>query len=136
MSHTINNYKLRVFYEDTDAGGVVYHANYLKYFERARTEWLRELGIKQSSFLEKKLGFVIRKVEMDYLASAMLDDELLITSEITELKRATLVFNQQVTNQKQKVICIAKVKVAFVDFTLAKPCAFPELILGALKRVC
>lgn len=130
------NYSLRVYYEDTDAGGIVYYANYLKFFERARTEWLRELGINQVKFLEQNVGFVVRKVEMNNIASAKLDDLLIVNSTITSLKRASLVFHQQITNQAKKVICTATVRIACVNFQSAKPMAIPESILGAFKRVC
>lgn len=135
------NFSFRVYYEDTDAGGIVYYANYLKFFERARTEWLRELGINQACFLEQNIGFVVRKVEMDNVASARLDDLLNVNSTITTLKRASLVFHQQITNQAQQVICKAIVRVACVNFQshdgqTVKPMAIPESILGAFKRVC
>jgi acyl-CoA thioester hydrolase len=130
-----NDFQLRVYYEDTDIGGIVYHANYLKFFERARTEWLREKDITQSLFLEQSLGFVVTRVEMDYVASAKLDDLLNVTSLISEYKRASLVFNQKITNQDQQIICTAMVRVAFVNFTKGRPCPIPESILGALKRV-
>ena len=116
-----NLYQLRVFYEDTDAGGIVYYANYLKFFERARTEWLRELGIKQSNLLEQNIGFVVRKVEMNNIASAKLDDLLNVSSTISELKRASLVFTQQITNQEQQLICTVIVRIAFVNFIKARP---------------
>jgi len=135
MLNKENHYQLRVYYEDTDAGGIVYYANYLKFFERARTEWLRQLGVNQSDFLERNLGFVVRKVEMDNIASAKLDDLLTVTSEILDLKRASLVFFQKVTNQNQQLLSTAKVRVACVNMNLAKPCAIPEAILGAFKRV-
>ena len=138
---TSQDYSLRVYYEDTDAGGIVYYANYLKFFERARTEWLRELGINQANFLEQNIGFVVRKVEMDNIASAKLDDVLNVNSTIVTLKRASLVFNQQITNQAKQLICTATVRVACVNFQShnsqkVKPMAIPEFILGALKRVC
>ena len=136
MPNKNQNYSVRVYYEDTDAGGIVYYANYLKFFERARTEWLRELGINQTKFLEQKIGFVVRRVEMDNVASAKLDDLLNVNSTIQTLKRDSLVFHQQITNQEQQVICIAIVKVACLNFQSAKPMAIPESILGALKRVC
>jgi len=132
MTH---QFPIRVYYEDTDAGGIVYYANYLKFFERARTEWLRAIGINQELFLQQKLGFVVRRVEMDNLASAKLDDLLEVNSTIITLKRASLVFQQQITNQAKQVLCIAKVRVACVDFSQHKPCAIPESILGAFKRV-
>lgn len=130
-----NSCQFRVYYEDTDAGGIVYYANYLKFIERARTEWLRELGINQSDFLQKDLGFVVRKVEMENIASAKLDDLLTVTSTISQFRRASLIFNQQVFNQNEQLICSVIVTVACVNLSLLKPCAIPEAILGALKRV-
>lgn len=125
-------YQLRVFYEDTDAGGIVYYANYLKFAERARTEWLRSLGISQSFFLEQNLGFVVRKVEMDNKASAKLDDLLTIKTTISTLKKASLVFNQQIINQNSQLLCEINVLVVSVNLLRAKPCAIPDTILGAL----
>ena len=140
-SNISQNYSLRVYYEDTDAGGIVYYANYLKFFERARTEWLRELGINQANFLEQNIGFVVRKVEMNNIASAKLDDLLNVNSTIVTLKRASLVFYQQITNQAQQVLCTATVRVVCVNFPSrdshgVKPVAIPKSILGAFKRVC
>jgi acyl-CoA thioester hydrolase len=129
------DYPVRVYYEDTDAGGIVYHANYLKFCERARTEWLRELDANQSFFLEQNIGLVVRRIEMDNIASAKLDDLLIVTSWISEFKRASLVFTQQISNHQKKIICSVVVRIACVNLLLAKPCAIPEKILGALKRV-
>lgn len=136
LSQTENTLQLRVYYEDTDAGGIVYYANYLKFFERARTEWLRQLGVEQAFFLEQNLAFVVRRVSMENLASAKLDDLLLVSSKISTLKRASLVFEQQIKNQQQQLICTANVLIASVNLQLGKPCAIPQPILGALKRVC
>ncbi|MEY8216098.1 MAG: tol-pal system-associated acyl-CoA thioesterase [Colwellia sp.] len=141
MPKTSHNYSLRIYYEDTDAGGIVYYANYLKFFERARTEWLRDLGISQAKFLELTIGFVVLKVDMDNIASAKLDDLLTVNSTILNLKRASLIFHQKITNQAQEVICIATVRIACVSFQgnnsqKAKPTAIPKSILGAFKRVC
>ncbi len=135
LSTVSHQFAIRVYYEDTDAGGIVYYANYLKFFERARTEWLREIGINQEFFLQQKLGFVVRKVEMDNLASAKLDDLLEVSTTIITLKRASLVFQQQITNQAKQILCTAKVRIACVDFSQNKPCAIPKSILGAFKRV-
>ncbi|MBA6392148.1 tol-pal system-associated acyl-CoA thioesterase [Colwellia sp. BRX10-3] len=135
MSLSSYQHKVRVYYEDTDAGGIVYYANYLKFFERARTEWLRELGINQSIFLEQNIGFVVTKVAMDNKASAKLDDLLTITTTISRLKSASLVFSQQLVNQNQLTLCTAEIKVACVQLSIAKPCIIPNSILGALKRV-
>ena len=137
MSLSSHQHTVRVYYEDTDAGGIVYYANYLKFFERARTEWLRELGINQSIFLEQNIGFVVTKVAMDNKASAKLDDLLTITTIINQLKSASLVFSQQLVNQNQITLCTAEIKVACVSLAMAKPkpCIIPKSILGALKRV-
>ena len=135
MSEKAQDYQIRVFYEDTDAGGMVYHANYLKFFERARTEWLRALSIDQSVFLEQNTGFVVTKVEMSNLASARLDDLLTVSSQVIELKRASILFSQQITNDKKKLLCKVSVRVACVNLATAKPCAIPNTILGALKSV-
>jgi len=133
----LTNYQhsIRVYYEDTDAGGIVYYANYLKFFERARTEWLRALGINQSIFLQQNIGFVVTKVAMDNKASAKLDDLLTITSTISQLKSASLVFSQLLVNQNGLILCAAEIKVACVNLSVAKPCIIPKSILGALKRV-
>ena len=135
MSLLNYQHKVRVYYEDTDAGGIVYYANYLKFLERARTEWLRELGINQSIFLEQNIGFVVTKVTMENKASAKLDDLLTITSTIKRLKSASLIFTQEIVNQNNMVLCTAEIKVACVNLSIAKPCIIPNSILGALKRV-
>jgi len=128
-------FTLRIYYEDTDVGGIVYYANYLKFFERARTEWLRKLGITQSNFLEQNFAFVVRYVEMDNIASAKLDDQLTVTSQIKQLKRASLVFKQQIVDQQERLIATATIKVAAINNKQGKPCAIPQMILGALPRV-
>jgi len=129
-------FPIRVYYEDTDAGGIVYYANYLKFFERARTEWLRMLGINQAELLEQNIGFVVSKVEMNNIMPAKLDDLLEVNSTINTLKRASLVFHQQITNQAQQVICTVTVRIACVNLRSVKPMAIPKSILGAFKRVC
>jgi acyl-CoA thioester hydrolase len=135
MQNNNFTYDIRVFYEDTDAGGIVYYANYLKFFERARTEWLRQLGINQAKFLEQNLGFVVRRVVMENISSAHLDDLITVHSEIALLKRASLVFKQSIVNQDSVLLCTAEVLVACIDHKLTKPCAIPPSMLGAFKRV-
>ena len=90
-----NMLSLRVYYEDTDAGGVVYHSNYLNFAERARTELLRCAGFSQALLLQDDLAFVVRHVAIDFRAPAVLDDLLHITTNITELKRASLVLSRE-----------------------------------------
>lgn len=135
MSESLFQFPIRVYYEDTDAGGIVYYANYLKFCERARTEWLRALGISQIKFLEQSIGFVVTKVAMNNLASARLDDLLTVTTQINKLKRASIVFNQEIFNEQAVKLCEVEVNVACVDFNKNKPVAIPSFILGALESV-
>ncbi|MFD2098123.1 tol-pal system-associated acyl-CoA thioesterase [Corallincola platygyrae] len=129
------HWPVRVYYEDTDAGGIVFYANYLKFFERARTEWLRELGIEQDLLLKQGIGFVVRSVVMNNLASAKFNDMLDVTAEIVVRKKASLVFRQAIRNQDDILIATAEVKVACVNLNQAKPIAIPEQITGVLPRV-
>ena len=126
---------IRVYYEDTDAGGIVYYANYLKFFERARTEWLRTLDIHQHALLQAKVGFVVKRVEMDNIFPAKLDDLLNISTSIAQLKRASITFNQTIKNQHNQIVAKVNAQVVCVTTDTFKPCAFPQLISGALKRV-
>jgi acyl-CoA thioester hydrolase len=137
MNENQHSFSLRIYYEDTDAGGIVYNANYLKYVERARTEWLRELGISQSDLLTKDIGFVVRKVQMDNLFAGKLDDQLTVVSTIKQLKKASIIFSQDVYNQINRKLCTIEVLIAFVDLSnnQIKPCALPQEILGALPSV-
>lgn len=126
---------VRVYYEDTDAGGIVYYANYLKFLERARTEWLRSLGIEQDNLLEQSVGFVVKKVAMENIAAARFNELLSIYSQIVELKRASLVFHQEVVNENNKIIVTAQIRVACVDLAQMRPIAIPKHILGEIARV-
>jgi len=133
---TSHKFDIRVYYEDTDAGGIVYYANYLKFFERARTEWLRELGIEQDVLLEQNIGFVVKRVEMDNDLPARFNQLLSVESQIVELKRASLVFQQQIINQNNNSLVRARVKVACVNLKQMKPIAIPAFVLGEISRVC
>ncbi|PKF79514.1 tol-pal system-associated acyl-CoA thioesterase [Vibrio sp. vnigr-6D03] len=128
----IFEWSIRVYYEDTDAGGLVYHSNYLNYFERARTELLRSLGVCQQRLLTENFGFVIRHVEMDFLQGARLDDQLTVRTSISELRRASLVFCQELVNPDGKTLCRATVKVAFVNTKTMKPQAIPSSMTAEL----
>jgi len=127
-------WQVRVYYEDTDAGGIVYYANYLKFLERARTEFLRERGIEQDSLLERSVGFVVKRVELDNQAAAKFNELLSIHSEIVELKKASLVFKQKIINQTGKCLVSALIRVACVDLSKMKPIAIPAYILGEFSR--
>jgi acyl-CoA thioester hydrolase len=117
---------VRVYYEDTDAGGIVYYANYLKFFERARTEWLRAAAIGQQVMLDEHgAGFVVRSAQIDYHAAARLDDELTLTLDISKLGRASVVFSQQALRGEQ-LLASAQVKVGCVDLATLRPRAIPH----------
>ncbi len=88
------NFPIRVYYEDTDAGGVVYHANYLNFFERARTEFLRQYNFSQQELFAKSIAFVVRRIEIDYRFPARLDDLLSVETTISEVKKASIIFKQ------------------------------------------
>ncbi|MEO9945116.1 MAG: tol-pal system-associated acyl-CoA thioesterase [Paraglaciecola sp.] len=128
-------HKIRVYYEDTDAGGIVYYANYLKFMERARTEWLRAMGTEQDILLEHSVGFVVKRVEMDNHAPARFNELLSIQTEIVELKRASLVFKQVIISPANKPLVSALIRVACVNISNMKPQAIPEKILGEFSRV-
>ncbi|MCJ2377903.1 tol-pal system-associated acyl-CoA thioesterase [Vibrio sp. ZSDZ34] len=122
-----------VYYEDTDAGGVVYHSNYLKFFERARTELLRTLGINQGVLLQEHVGFVVRHMDIDFLQGAKLDDHLTVQTTVAELKRASIVFDQKIVNAEGVVFSKALVKVACIDNAKMKPKPIPSFIVQELK---
>lgn len=126
---------VRVYYEDTDAGGIVYHANYLKYMERARTEWLRDLGFEQDELLEQSIGFVVKSLNMENIQAARFNDKLSIFCQIVELKRASLVFEQKILNEQQDLLVQALVRVACVNLSTMKPRAIPQNMLGEFSSV-
>jgi acyl-CoA thioester hydrolase len=116
----------RVYWEDTDAGGVVYYANYLKFMERCRTEWLRHLGVSQHSLRqERKLQFAVVKVAVDFLKPAVLDDEITVTAELDRLGGATIQFKQAIWRDSAQLID-AQVRVACLDSSSLKPRALPK----------
>ncbi|WP_432459335.1 tol-pal system-associated acyl-CoA thioesterase [Agarivorans sp. QJM3NY_25] len=128
--------RVRVYYEDTDAGGVVYHANHIKYFERGRTEWLRELGYEQDRLMAQDLCFVVRALQIDYKLPARFNQVLTVETRIENMKRASMVFEQTIKNADQQVIAHGMVTVACVTLSSMKATAIPdqlkEDLLGAL----
>lgn len=117
---------VRVYYEDTDAGGVVYYANYLKYLERARTEWLRAAGWGQTALAsDRGLLFAVRSIELDYRAPARLDDALEVEARIAELGRARIDFAQRVLRDGE-VLCTGRVRVACLDAATFRPRPLPD----------
>lgn len=125
-------FRCRVYYEDTDAGGIVYYVNYLKFMERARTEYLRELGFFQSALAGEGLLFVVHSAEARYHAPAKLDDEVQVSAEVIELNRASLRFRQQVRRATDDVLlCEGQFMVACVRADNLKPRAIPLTLRSA-----
>lgn len=120
---------VRVYWEDTDAGGVVYYANYLKFLERARSEWLRALGFEQPDLIARHGGvFVVRRVEADYLLPARFNDELSVKTEIETSGNVSLVMRQTVV-RGEAVLLTARVKLVWVNEVTFKPAKIPDEIL-------
>lgn len=131
--------KARVYYEDTDAGGIVYHANYLKYTERARTEWVRAAGFSQQVLLEQKLAFVITKLKANFKKSAKLDDEITITCIPNCVRKVSLSFYQQVFNQNNELLFELEGQIAFVSTDSHKllpiPLPLKELATAQIEQL-
>jgi acyl-CoA thioester hydrolase len=124
--------KIRVYYEDTDTGGIVYYANYFKFTERGRTELLRDLGVSQSEILKKyDIKFIVHSVSMKYINPAFLDDQLTVEKKINNLKKASVDFNQniyKVLNNKKIDIVKSKCRIVCINSN-QKINAIPDLIL-------
>lgn len=127
---------VRVYWEDTDAGGIVFYANYLKFFERARTEWLRSLGVGQHGLRERTGGmFVVLETAARYVKAARLDDELSVTAEVSEWGRASLIMAQQARLAlTDELLCEGTIRIGWVDAATLRPARIPADILGALTR--
>ncbi len=124
---------VRVYYEDTDAAGVVYYANYLRFCERARTEWLRERGFGQQALLAVDgTAFVVRSVQADYLSPARLDDSLNVITRIDVLRRASILFHQEI-RRGDELLFVAKVLVACIDWHKQKPAPIPGAMHSQLE---
>ncbi len=115
---------LRVYIEDTDAGGIVYYVNYLKYMERSRTEFLRSLGYHKPAILDGGLLLVVHSAQINYRRSARLDDQLQVTAQIEKLARTNVEFKQQVLREDE-LLCEGLIRIACVDATSMKPRALP-----------
>ncbi|MGA7438803.1 MAG: tol-pal system-associated acyl-CoA thioesterase [Luteibacter sp.] len=119
------SWPVRIYWEDTDAGGVVYHANYVRFMERARTEWLRAQGIDQLALRETTgLGFVVRDMTLDFLRPARLDDELLVTLAVKERRSASMLFGQEIV-RGDTTLLRATVRAACVNLDSMRPAQIP-----------
>ena len=135
-------FPIRIYWEDTDAGGIVFYANYLKFFERARTEWLRALGIEQQA-LKTEVGgmFVVSETSLKYHRPAQLDDLLSVTAELAEAGRASLTLRQQAwrtisgeqIDPAPQLLAEGTIRIGWVDSSTLKPGRIPATILKALQ---
>jgi acyl-CoA thioester hydrolase len=126
-------WQIRVYYEDTDAGGIVFYANYLKFFERARTEWLRACGIDQRRLAEETGAiFIVRSTALDYRAPARLDDVVKIVSRIERLGRASVDFAQEAWRDGT-LLATGAIRIGCVERIRLRPTAIPPPVLAALR---
>ncbi|MDX1512946.1 MAG: tol-pal system-associated acyl-CoA thioesterase [Gammaproteobacteria bacterium] len=130
------SWPVRVYYEDTDAAGLVYYANYPKFMERARTEWLRALGFEQT-FLRDEYGivFAVSKMEIEFLKPARFNDSLSVTVEVDRAGRVSIDLLQRVFRGPEELVCRADVRIACVEADTMRPCGMPAAVLTELERV-
>ncbi|MGM8891931.1 tol-pal system-associated acyl-CoA thioesterase, partial [Psychrobacter sp. 1Y1] len=119
---------ISVYYEDTDAGGVVYHSNYLKFFERARTEWLRAMGVKQTALLEDDIAFIVKRAALDFCKAARFEQNLIVETKVIQLKKVSMVFEQRLIDEQGEVYCEAEILVACIALSRMRPRAIPQNI--------
>jgi acyl-CoA thioester hydrolase len=130
---------LRVYYEDTDTGGVVYYANYLKFFERARSEWLRNAGIEQQLLTEQEhVMFVVKNAAIDYHSPAKLDDQLQISVRVEKLGKASVNFYQEAwrqTKDARELLCHGRIRVGCVHSDSLRPTPIPSAVLEKIDHL-
>ncbi len=127
-------FPVRVYYEDTDAGGIVYYANYLKFAERARTEYVRAIGLRQQDALEQeeKAAFVVRHCDIDYKSPAVLDDLLTVVCEVTEFGGASVVMHQDIMRGDDVLVSL-DIKVVYVLLKNKRPSRLPAELIKSFK---
>ena len=124
---------IRVYYEDTDAGGIVYHSNYLKFCERGRTEYLRQLGIEQDTYLAQNIAFVVKSMAIDFKLAAKFNEQITVNTQIHQIKRASVEFLQTIINSNGVPVFEASVQVACIHLQKMKPMALPAEIKEVLQ---
>jgi acyl-CoA thioester hydrolase len=127
-------FKVRVYFEDTDCGGIVYYANYLKFCERARTEWLRSSGLSQQQMLDSGRGFVVVSIAGRYVSSARLDDLLTVSCVPVRLRGASLSVVQRIYNQRGETLFEFECRLAFMDMKAGRPRPIPSEMAAFIKE--
>jgi acyl-CoA thioester hydrolase len=125
---------VRVYYEDTDAAGIVYYANYLRFIERGRTELLRTLGHDQHALMQDGIAFAVRSVNAEYLKPARLDDLLTVETGVAELGRAQVTFAQRI-RRGHELLLDAKIRVACIDPAAGRPIRMPRVLHDQLSAL-
>jgi acyl-CoA thioester hydrolase len=138
MSERVFHWPVRVYWEDTDAGGIVFYANYLKFFERARTEWLRHLGVNQHALRESTGGmFVVSTSQLNYLRPARLDDMLTVSAELTQISRASMTITQTAQRMDETTgpvtLCVGTIGIAWVNAQTLRPERIPSHVVSVLQ---
>ena len=138
------NWPVRVYYEDTDVAGVVYYANYLKFYERGRTEWLRSLGWEQDVLIDKVLAFAVAHVDAKYLRPSRFNDQLVVKTRISSVRKASVIFEQEIyrvdensdesDDNKQQLVNKATIRVACVDMDTMTPAPMPNYLQEEIAR--
>lgn len=124
---------IRVYYEDTDAVGIVYYANYLKFMERCRSDWLRDLGCDVVSITRQfKMIFAVQRVNCEYFKPACLSDLLTVSAMVLKLRRASLVLEQRISRD-QELLCRGEIRLATLDSTSLRPKPFPGAVLNLIS---
>ncbi len=127
------DWPVRVYYEDTDAGGVVYYANYLKFYERARTEMLRDMGFEQDHLRSTEaILFAVRSANIDYLKPAFFNDNLQVDTRISRVKPASLVFEQRIVRDNE-LLNTGEIRIACINADTLRPKFIPQVLLDQLK---
>ena len=129
------SFNVRVYYEDTDAAGVVFYANYLRYMERARTEWLRSAGYDHEQLVnDYDLLFAVKDLTINYIKPGKLDDLLTIKSELLKKRGASLLFKQTITNEEKELLVKAEIKVACLNASTFKAAPMPDKLIKELSN--
>ena len=135
---SVFQWPVRVYYEDTDSGGVVYYANYLRFMERARTEWMRALGFEQDQLIrEEGIVFAVRTANIEYLRPARFNDLLTVMTELRQRGRASLTFIHTISRQHEdsQPCCTGEVKVACINAVSFRPQPIPDTLLKEIPDV-
>ncbi|GGI76991.1 tol-pal system-associated acyl-CoA thioesterase [Shewanella gelidii] len=124
---------ISVYYEDTDAGGVVYHSNYLNFFERARSEWLKAIHVKQTELLQQDTAFVVKHATLDFKRPAKFEQNLIVESSVIDMRKTSLTFEQQLLDEEGNCYCSGEIIVVCVALSRMRPKAIPMHIAKELK---